>query len=209
VQARQGTADGLEFSFLADAANDDKMVVCIDTNAGADVAFCAMDESTKTRVLVLVQAKARKCTSLPDALRSATPAWQYTTAPQRKALETGKWPERALAPSVKLRAWQALSGRPPDLVASAIRVVVSVNPFRDESYQLCTQLLSDSRFEPSPVVLCSSTARAFGTALHDRLAEACDGEPVSHSMNMLYWLPHSVAALAAACAAKAKLTWEP
>lgn len=73
--------------------------------------------------------------------------------------------------------------------------------------------MGDQRFYKSPVVLCSSTWKAFGGKLHARLMAECQKsgqrQPVSHLGVDTFWHPHSVQAIADAFIARTALMPKP
>ena len=167
----------------------------VDTHAGADVIFATGASDTDTPAsLVVVQAKAQKCASLVECLRASSPAWQYTTDPERNGLvhgtHTGTW-------SAKRATFAQLASAHSQAFGSAVRVALSVNGYQPDAVRVCKALNAerDGSFS-SPIVLCVATLLAFGPTLHGALAAACAGGALTSSTKQTaYLLPQSVAAV--------------
>jgi hypothetical protein len=79
-----------DFDFLDTIDAASAVVIDLDLMAGADLAFCAVDEKRTPKAAVLVQCKGEKAAQLLECLRASTPAWQYTTKPDRDSVLQGK-----------------------------------------------------------------------------------------------------------------------
>ncbi|RYE84501.1 MAG: hypothetical protein EOO65_02165 [Methanosarcinales archaeon] len=150
------------------------------------------------------QIKVRRDARLIDGLRAATPAWQYTTESEREALCGGAWSAsmRSGAPLAKRAALTALAEKEPELFDRAMRVMLSATPYRGETVALAALLNRKYPTSLSPVLLCVATPTAFGHHICNILRDTCrqsNGllQPVAHTTNGRFWLPHSVAQVSA------------
>ncbi|RYG54136.1 hypothetical protein EON66_07560 [archaeon] len=203
-------------AFVPGSVCRDVVLYGIDSKAGVDVMLVAAMEgdAAAAHTLVCIQAKAQKEANLLDALRAASPAWQYTVTDERTALCGGEWADntRRDAPIDKRAALTALAAEHPLLFDRAVRVVLSVTPYRQESLKVAEVLnASADAAGMSPVVLAVAGARALGPAISDALRTSCahtDGSfaPVSHTDNGYYWLPQSVASVSAALDARSRVS---
>jgi len=171
----------------------------IDTHAGADVVFAtAASDADTPASLVLVQAKAQKAASLVECLRASSPAWQYTTDPERKQVVGGTLPDSHVW-SAKRTAFAQLASAHSQAFGSAVRVALSVNGYQPDAVRLCMALNAEEggTFK-SPIVLCVATPLAFGPALYAALAAACAGGALTSTTDQTaYLLPQSVATVQA------------
>jgi len=171
----------------------------IDTHAGADVVFAtAASDADTPASLVLVQAKARKAASLVKCLRASSPAWQYTTGPERKQVVDRTLPDNHVW-SAKRTAFAQLASAHSQAFGGAVRVALSVNGYQPDAVRVCMELNEEEggTFK-SPIVLCVATRLAFGPALHGALAAACAGGALtSTTKETAYLLPQSVATVQA------------
>jgi hypothetical protein len=113
-----------------------------------------------------VQANAEEGASLSACLRACTPAWQYTTTSEREDVEAG----RAVEWGAVRTAFTTLAARVPGLFSLAIRMSMSVHGYHLDVTRTCNALneREDGTWR-SPIVLCTSSAAAFGERLHDKL----------------------------------------
>jgi len=174
------------------------VVFAVDRNAGVDVLLATESDpgNDVSASFVLVQAKAQQRAQLVDCLRAASPAWQYTTDPERHDVIAGnisanhKWSKRRLD-------FVKLAGEHPDAFNSAIRVALSVNDFQSNAVTMCQELnrCKEGTYD-SPIVLCVATSEAFGARLCRELQAVCQGPSLtSLTTSAAYLLPHTVAAV--------------
>jgi hypothetical protein len=171
----------------------------VDVDAGADVIFAtdAPDADTPAS-LVLVQAKAQKEASLEECLRASSPAWQYTTDPEREEVVDGTLPDNYVWSKMRATFAQLASSH-SQAFGSALRVALSVNGYQPDAVRVCNALNQkrDGTFS-SPIVLCVATSVAFGPTLYGALAAAYAGGALTSSTKQTaYLLPQSVATVQA------------
>jgi hypothetical protein len=183
------TGPRMDFGLVFSRADGQTMVLYdIDEMAGADIVVPTRTGDGR-HGLVLVQAKAQKDARLAQCLRSASPAWQYVTEPERKLVATGSVPPW----SEKRAAFTEIAAAHSEVFATAVRVAFNVNGFKPDAMALCQNLnrLADAT-QSSPIVLCKSTAQAFGKELHTAFCIACLGAEAANTENATYILPQTV-----------------
>lgn len=199
--------------------NVDVILFGVDTDAGADVIFCAARDGSTDRDLVVVQAKSEKTSRLAECLRAATPAWQYVQEKQRHAVTTGVWTkDRKPISNVPTRKRVEFSG----LVAAhlqffehSIRVTFTVGPFAAHTRETCRELNDDEdACGGSPVVLCSlgsTSGQVVPEQLRNSLLNSCsvDGRlnNVAHPDDDIWWISHSVQAVDSAIRETRAMRW--
>lgn len=176
----------------------------VERDAGADVLFLVQQgDGSQARTLVSVQCKAEKSSSLRECLRSSSPAWQFTTDPQRAVVLKGKKipsshvpkggakEKREMAWSSKREAFCLLWSSNASVFENAVRVALSVNDYSDGTAEKIAKLnRTDKAIHRSPIVLCRSSAASFG-ALHDAMSHACAGDKTSGTEERAFLLPQS------------------
>lgn len=159
----------------------------IDAAAGVDTAFTAIVKSGSVASVVMVQDKARVDARLSDALRSASPAWQYMTGEERLSVLDGT----PIVPTGKRAAYEALADTAP--FRKAFRVVMSASGYADGTAAMCNALNElEAGCSSSPIILCEPTPAAFGVVLDGQLRAACAGKPTSSTKKLAYLLPQNV-----------------
>jgi hypothetical protein len=148
-----------------------------DAEAGFDVAFFARRRDG-THVLVAVQCKVVSKLAITDAIRAASPEWQYMDATQRDQVIDKK----AVAYSGKRRDYVSFlrSKRAMDMFDGAVRVVFSFGGFQTKTVQMVEALNAGAR-RTRPLVLCHipATMRSADAAV-EAMDDDAEYSPAPH-----------------------------
>ena len=184
-------------------------IIGVEEAAGADVI-------TPLSVGSLITQAKRGRAQLIDALRAASPAWQYVDTPSRTVLTTGVWKSQSgkdslFVHSAKRRALVLLAAANPPLFESAVRMVLSVKSFHNDSVVFSNAVNDDPSCHNSPVLLCVASEAAFGTDLYAALRRSIHKPGIiAHTDDATVWLPLSILEVEAArMETKAVRSWAP
>lgn len=186
-----------DMHLLVTPQSQDCVIYEIEKGAGSDVTFMAVDSTLNPVSVVSMQAKARISASLRDSVRAASPAWHFLTEPERNAAIKGVRYVPGGVAGVKRSAFEVLAAG-STVFSSAFRVVLSVAGFSATVAAMCSSL---NRLEEgtrsSPIILCESTAAAFGLPLHAKLKASCTGGTTNGTKELAFLLPQSAASVSA------------
>ena len=193
------------------------------TGAGADLAFCTHPSTEHPRRLVLVQLKTHKTTVLHDAVRAATPAWQFrakvhaslsklpsirklesdnkkratpaaTRERNKKTISAWKAKQRELDNTASRKKFLEIAQRHTTEMTTAIRIVLTSAPYQPKTVTAVNKLNSLPVYGDSPLCLCSISESAIGPANMEALKLASGERPVAHPQSMVELAPFNVIA---------------